>query len=107
MSYAFPRAGDLTERVIIERRDKGGKDFTVWHSCMAELMPMRGDEFVAAQGVKPQVKVRFRMRYSKGVATLDTRDARIICKGAVYNITYIEDDKNKHVQLYVACERVT
>ena len=131
--HAFQRAAALTERVDIQLRvelfgygavnnliggyghlwwtEEGEPETSGdnWHTAVtrvwAELVPITGKEFQAAQSTRPSVPVRWRMRYRPDLARLDTRITRILHGGSIYNVTYIEDVHNAHVELYIVTER--
>jgi SPP1 family predicted phage head-tail adaptor len=94
----------MNERVEIQTNVSGS--WQLLREMWAEKIPIMGKEIVAAESIRPVVPVKWRMRYYKNVAEADSRETRIICRGKTYNVTYIEDDRNRHEQLYVLSEMV-
>ena len=102
------RAGRLNQRVTIQQlagsppQDAGGAPTQDWADLVtvfASVEPLRGREFIAAQGVNSEVTGQIRMRYYPGVtsamrAKMGTRIYEII---AVVNV----DERNAELILYV------
>ena len=107
--HAFPRVGALNKKIQVQKRigeTADGKQYIVISEPWAELIPMTGKEFQAAGAEKPNVQVRWRMRYEKKIFELDTREARILFAGREYEVSYMEDTDAANVEIYVACELV-
>ncbi len=58
---------------------------TADHCVWAEVWPLKGREFFAAQSTQYAADVRFRVRYRSGL----TREMRVIWGGEPYDITQI------------------
>ena len=90
--------GQMRERIDILTRDAIGQDWRPSGSIMGELIPDTGKEVQAMDSVQPYGRVRFRT---------DTRTVRLQCRGRLYDVIYIEDVMDQHVQLYIVCEVMT
>ena len=60
---------------------------TTDHAIWAEVWPLKGREFFAAQQTQYAADVRFRLRYRSGVV----REQRILWDGDPYDITQVVD----------------
>ncbi len=100
---AFPNFGRLTEAIRFERDTGGG--WNPYLTTRAELIPEMGNEVIKAESTRPTVRVRFRIRYASLLARIDTREIRVLHGDDIYNVMYVEDDHNRHVQMYVVCTR--
>lgn len=101
---AFPNFGALTETIKFQRRNADG-NWSDYFKTRAELIPDMAGEVIKADSVRPTVKVRFRMRYVSLLSRTDPRELRVLHGKDIYNVIYVEDDRNRHVQMYVACAR--
>lgn len=101
---AFTNFGALTETIRFQRRNESGQ-WGDYFSTRAELIPEMGSEVIKADSARPAVRVRFRMRFVSLLSKTDPREVRILHGDDTYNVTYVEDDRNRHVQMYVVCER--
>ena len=106
---AFQNFGALTENVRFVRKNEAGA-WNEYLTTRAELIPETGSEVIKAEGTHPEVKVKFRIRYASLLARIDTRELRLLHLDSAksetlstYNVTYIEDDRNRHVTMYVVC----
>ena len=105
---AFANFGALTENVRFERNTGAG--WSAYLTTRAELIPETGSEVIKVEGTHPDVKVKFRLRYQSLLARIDTRELRLVHLDSAktttlstYNVKYIEDDRNRHVTMYVVC----
>lgn len=96
--------GAMTERIEVQTNASGS--WLPMRTMWAEKIPTMGKEVIAAESLRPYVPVRWRTHYYKDVAEADSRHVRIVCRNRIYNITYIEDDRNRHRQLYILSEMV-
>lgn len=60
---------------------------TADHAIWAEVWPLKGREFFAAQQTQYAADVRFRIRYRTGIV----RDQRVLWNGEPYDITQVVD----------------
>jgi SPP1 family predicted phage head-tail adaptor len=92
-------SGSLNRRVTFQRAtvtfDSYGGEVETW-GTLASVYTHRRDasagESYRAQEVGGQLSIRFTIRYSSDVATLNQRD-RALYNGGVYNITGVRETK--------------
>lgn len=72
---------------------------TVW----AYIKNLHGDEFFKAQAINSKDSVKINMRYIKG---LDT-SMRVIYNGKPYNILYVDDIEENHIEIELLCEVIS
>ena len=92
-------SGSLNRRVTFQRAtvtvDSYGGEVETWNTLASVWMHRRdvsAGESYKAQEVGGQLSIRFTIRYSSDVATLNPRD-RALYEGAVYNITGVRETK--------------
>lgn len=97
------RAGTLQHRVTIEQKVTGrdpdtGAPITTWETFaerFANVLPVKGREFIAAQAAQAETTVRFVMRYLPGVeATM-----RVVFRSKTYNITAVLNEGTRDSML--------
>ncbi|RDH41599.1 phage head closure protein [Zooshikella ganghwensis] len=83
------KAGKLRHRILIQKkevvRDEYNEEQEKWVtvcSCRAEVNPLQGKEFFAAQQINNKITVKITMRYRNGISTA----MRIIFKKRIFNI---------------------
>ncbi len=101
------RAGDLDQRVTLERL-QGGEDElgqplpATWaplFTCWAAVEPLVGREFIAAQAAQSEVTARIRMRHRPGVLPTD----RVMHEGTAYGISSVIDPRSGGSELVLMC----
>lgn len=101
----------MRERITIERsegaRDKNGNHKLVWkecHSCYAYVNNLSGKEYWAASEVNAQDEVNFVIRYCEKIKDMDSEHFRIVFRGTLYNISFVDNVQyqNKTVKLRAA-----
>lgn len=102
------QAGRLRHRVNIEQvtetRDADGGVVTSWatlHSKVpAEIVPLSGREFVAAQAAQAGITARLTIRYMAGI----TPKMRVVHGSDIYNIEAVLPDPTlrRHLTLMVS-----
>lgn len=103
-----PMAPRLRHRVTIEQvtetRDADGGVVTAWatlHSKVpAEIVPLSGREFVAAQAAQAGITARLTIRYMAGI----TPKMRVVHGSDIYNIEAVLPDPTlrRHLTLMVS-----
>ena len=100
------KAGDLDQRVTLERQQSGvdelGQPLAEWAalgSCWAAVLPLVGREFISAQAVQSEVTTRVVIRYRPGIAASD----RVNHEGRIYNIVSVIDKRSQHDELQLMC----
>lgn len=106
------RAGALRHRVDIEEfgvaLDSEGAQVEEWNSILssdepllpAEIVPLSGREFVAAQAVQAGVTTRITIRWRSDVKP----SMRVVHDGGIYNIRAVLPDPTLRVHLTLMCE---
>ncbi len=92
------RAGRLNTRITIEQpsesRSATGAVVTTWSTLAtvwAEVVPLRGREFYAAQAVQAETDVKYRIRWRDDV----TPKMRINASGVLHDIRAVFDAANE------------
>lgn len=100
------RAGQLTQRVSIERRldtlDELNQPIGDWLpivSTWASVEPLAGREYFAAAAMQSEVTTRVTLRYRPGITSAD----RINHNGQVYGIESVIDHRSDHRSLVLMC----
>ena len=103
------KAGDLTERVTVERftatYDELGQPIEAWaplFTCWAAVEPLTGREFIAAQAAQSEVTARIRMRFRPWM----TAEDRVIHNGTTYGIESLVDVRSENRELVLMCKAV-
>ena len=103
------KAGDLTERVTVERftatYDELGQPIESWaplFTCWAAVEPLTGREYLAAQAAVSEVTARIRMRFRPWM----TAEDRVIHNGTTYGIESVIDVRSEHRELHLMCKAV-
>ena len=100
--------GEWKERITIQRstlgNDKAGNHVVSWEdhfSCSAYVNNLSGKEYWEAAQVNAQKDVYFIIRYCSEVSAMDTEHYRVLFRGQVYNITFIDNVRyqNKTLKL--------
>lgn len=101
------KAGKLRHRITIEQpvttRDGIGGVVRGWATFMtvwAEVVPLSGREFLAAQATQSSVNARITIRYVHGVTDL----MRVIHREQVYSIHAVLPDPTFREHLTLMCE---
>lgn len=100
------RIGRLRHRVTIEQksvtRSAIGEEVVSWvafATVWAEVAPLRGREFFAAQQTQSSVDYKVTMRYLAGV----TREMRIVWDGLPLDIVSVIDVEGRRAVLELMC----
>jgi SPP1 family predicted phage head-tail adaptor len=104
------RIGKLRHLVTIQQRVAGSPDQTAegapdedWASyatdVWAAVEPLSGRELFAAQQFESEVTTRVRIRYRSGI----TAAMRVVFESRNYNIRYILDPDERHIELHLLC----
>ena len=102
------RIGQWRQRIVIQqnrmRKDKDGNQRNEWEdyfTCWAYANNLSGKEYWEAAQVNAQTEIYFLIRYCSEVAAMDTEHYRIVFRGQVYNITFLDNVKyqNRMVKL--------
>lgn len=100
--------GEWKERITIQKsslgNDKAGNHVLSWEdyfSCSAYVNNLSGKEYWEAAQVSAQKDIYFIIRYCSEVSGLDTEHYRILFRGQIYDITFIDNVRyqNKTLKL--------
>ena len=105
------KAGDLTERVTVERLQGGFDELgrplpDTWahlFDCWAAVEPLTGREYIAAQAAVSEVTARIRMRFRPWMTAQD----RVIHNGITYGIQSVIDVRSEHRELHLMCKALS
>ena len=100
------RAGQLDQRVTVERLEEGvdelGQPVSTWIALVtvwAAVEPLTGREYIAAAAAVSEVTTRIRLRYRPGITPAD----RVNHEGKLYGITSLIDYKSANRELVLMC----
>ena len=104
------RGGGLRHRLTIERKsitqNELGDPVESWSTFAqrwASVEPLRGREFFDAQQVNAEITVRFRLRYTEGVAP----EMRVNFDGRLFDVRAVVNVDERKAELILMCsERV-
>ena len=103
------KAGDLTERISVERftstEDELGQPIESWaplFTCWAAVEPLTGREYLAAQAAVSEVTARIRMRFRPWMTAQD----RVIHNGTIYGIESLVDVRSGNRELVMMCKAI-
>lgn len=95
-------AADLDQRVTFQSksatRNSLGEEVVTWADVVtvwAEAVPVRGNEFYAANAIQQTVDVRFRIRMRTGL----TDEMRLLWKSEPYDIVALIPGTNRYLGL--------
>lgn len=104
----------LREKITIQKNtpsvDKYGNHKLTWedyYKCSAYVNNLSGKEYWAAAEVNAQDEIVFLIRYCSKASALDTEHYRIVFKGSIYNISFVDhvQYKNRTVKLRAKLEK--
>ncbi|WP_287875934.1 phage head closure protein [Acidovorax sp.] len=102
------QAGQLDQRISVERLQGGFDELgqplpDTWahlFTCWAEVSPLLGREYLAAQAAVSEVTARIRMRFRPWMTAQD----RVIHNGTVYQIESVIDVRSANRELHLMCK---
>lgn len=106
--------GEWKERITIQKSsfsaDMAGNHLLVWedyYTCAAFINNLSGKEYWEAAQVNAQNEVYMLIRYCSETAGLDTEHYRILFRGQIYNILFLDNVKyqNKIWKLRASLEK--
>lgn len=106
--------GAWKERITIQKStlgtDKDGNHMLTWmdhYTCSAYVNNLSGKEYWEAAQVNAQKEIYFLIRHCSEIAGMDTELYRILFRGQVYNITFLDNVKyqNKILKLRASLEK--
>lgn len=78
------------------------ENWTDCYKCYAYANGLSGNEFYEARKQNLQETINFTIRYSPRLADLNTSDYRIIWRGKIYDITFIDNYQFKNETLKIS-----
>ncbi|MEY8354918.1 phage head closure protein [Lachnospiraceae bacterium 54-53] len=102
------RIGQWRQRIIIQQnqmvKDKDGNqrnEWTDYFSCWAYANNLSGKEYWEAVQVNQEATLFFLVRYCEELKNLDSTKYRILFRGEIYNITFVDfmQYRNKTIKL--------
>lgn len=100
--------GEWKERITIQKstlgNDSAGNHVLSWeeyYTCSAYVNNLSGKEYWEAAQVNAQKDIYFIIRYCSEVSVMDTEHYRILFRGQVYNITFLDNVKYQNKTLKI------
>lgn len=100
--------GEWKERITIQKsilgNDSAGNHVLSWenyYTCSAYVNNLFGKEYWEAAQVNAQKDIYFIIRYCSEVSAMDTEHYRILFRGQVYNITFLDNVKYQNKTLKI------
>lgn len=100
--------GEWKERITIQKsilgNDSTGNHVLSWEDyyiCSAYVNNLSGKEYWEAAQVNAQKDIYFIIRYCSEASTMDTEHYRILFRGQVYNITFLDNVKYQNKTLKI------
>lgn len=100
--------GEWKERITIQKstlgNDRAGNHVLSWedyYTCSAYVNNLSGKEYWEAAQVNAQKDIYFIIRYCSEVSVMDTEHYRILFRGQVYNITFLDNVKYQNKTLKI------
>lgn len=104
----------MRERITIQKHsvvtDKIGNHTSIWkdvYSCAAYANNLSGKEYWAAKQLNAQAELDFMIRYCSEVSELDSEHYRIVFRGEIYNITFVDNVQYKNKSVKIRAERAS
>ena len=101
----------MRERITIQKsstkKDGTGNHTLAWsdhYKCYSYVNNLSGKEYWEAKQVNAETELDFVIRYCSEVSAFDTEHFRILFRGNIYNITFVDNVqyKNKTVKIRAA-----
>ena len=110
------RTGTLHNRVTIQQLVTGAPQqtaigetdaaWTTYATCYAQIQPLLGREFMAAQQVQSKVDTKIRVRYMAAVTDGITAAMRVNDGGKIYNIEAAINVENRNREWLLMCSTI-
>lgn len=98
----------MRERIMIQKSraktDKAGNHTVVWenhYQCFSYVNSLSGKEYWEAKQVNAETEIDFVIRYCSEVSAIDTEHFRILFRGNIYNITFVDNVQYKNKTLKI------
>lgn len=100
--------GEWKDRITLQKsrlgNDSAGNHVLSWedyYTCSAYVNNLSGKEYWEAAQVNAQKDIYFIIRYSSEVSAMDTEHYRILFRGQIYNITFLDNVKYQNKTLKI------
>lgn len=100
--------GEWKERITIQKsipgNDSAGNHVLSWedyYTCSVYVNNLSGKEYWEAAQVNAQKDIYFIIRYCSEVSVMDTEHYRILFRGQIYNITFLDNVKYQNKTLKI------
>ena len=107
------KIGQWRQRIVIQQnhmvRDKAGNQRNEWadyYSCWAYANNLSGKEYWEAAQVNQEASLFFIVRYCKELKDLDSTKYRILFRGEIYNITFVDFMQYQNRTVKLRAEKV-
>lgn len=103
----------LNVRIVFQRneviKDANGNRKNIWtdyYSCYATVSGESGSEKNIAANTLYNADIAFTVRYCKALKDVDSTKIRVMFKGEIYNITFVDHMNYKNKCLKFRCQKV-
>ena len=100
----------LQEKIVIQKatitKDEMLNVKTEWtdfYTCRAYANGLSGNEYYEARKQNLQDTINFTIRYTKLLKALNTKEYRVLFRGNVYDITFVDNVQFKNERLKISC----
>ena len=107
------KIGQWRQRIVIQQnrmvRDKDGNQRNEWadyYSCWAYANNLSGKEYWEAAQVNQEASLFFIVRYYEVLKDLDSTRYRILFRGEIYNITFVDFMQYQNRTVKLRAEKV-
>lgn len=107
------KIGQWRERILIQKNgievDKAGNQKNKWtdyYSCQAYVNNLSGKEYWEAAQVNQEASLYFIVRYCRELKHMDSTQYRIVFRGELYNITFVDFMQYQNKTLKLRAEKV-
>lgn len=104
---------NMRETIIVQKSapavDENGNHSLEWedyYKCHAYVNNLSGKEYYKAAQVNAQEDVNFILRYCSRVKDMDSEHYRIIFRGQIYNISFVDNVQYKNKSFRLRAARV-
>lgn len=98
----------MRERITIQKsstkKDGTGNHTLAWsdhYKCYSYVNNLSGKEYWEAKQVNAETELDFGIRYCSEVSAIDTEHFRILFRGNIYNITFVDNVQYKNKTLKI------
>lgn len=103
----------MREHILIQKsmakKDRNGNHILKWedyYSCSCYANNLSGKEYWEASQVNAQTELVFIIRYCSEVKDLDSEHYRLLFRGKIYNISFVDNVQYKNKTLKIRASEV-